>query len=267
MDLGGYGRVFPHPFGEVGNKLFYTLLLVSPVGDQLVLDFSKSLIINEQLGKDAFPDYLSISFSAVDAVNHFFGPSSLENEDVVLQLDRTLADLFEFINKTVGLNNTLIVLSADHGMADMPEYMTGLGLAVGRLYPEDVINAANDVGKKQFGLDKVVRFFFRPYLYLDDTKISIADLDRTAVEQAIAGVLMEKEGIALAVPRSGLSGRHAPELLEQIGRNFHETRMPQIQGVQGRMPYAAAKQQPSTCELWHALVYTRAGDRGILLFC
>jgi hypothetical protein len=25
-------------------------------------------------------------------------------------------------------------------------------------------------------------------------------------------------------------------------------RMPQIQGVQGRMPYAAAKQQPSTCE-------------------
>ncbi len=34
----------------------------------------------------------------------------------------------------------------------------------------------------------------------------------------------------------------------------------EIQGVQGRMPYAAASQQPSTCELWHALVYTRAGD-------
>jgi hypothetical protein len=26
------------------------------------------------------------------------------------------------------------------------------------------------------------------------------------------------------------------------------------------MPYAAAKQQPSTCKLWHALVYTRTGD-------
>ena len=46
--------------------------LVSPIGDQLTLDFSKSLIVSEQLGKDAFPDYLSISFSAVDAVNHFF---------------------------------------------------------------------------------------------------------------------------------------------------------------------------------------------------
>jgi hypothetical protein len=223
-DLGGYGRIFPHPFGEVGGKLFYTLLLVSPVGDQLTLDFSKSLIINEQLGKDAFPDYLSISFSAVDAVNHFFGPSSLENEDVVLQLDRTLADLFEFIDKTVGLNNTLIVLSADHGMADMPEYMTELGFPTGRLYPEDIIKIANDVGKQQFGIDSVVRFFFRPYLYLDDTKISAGSLDRAAVEQAIARVLMENEGIALAVPRSGLSEGHAPELQERIERNFHESR-------------------------------------------
>ena len=42
--------------------------------------------------------------------------------------------------------------------------------------------------------------------------------------------------------------------------------MPQIQGVQGRRPYAAARQQPTTCELWHALVYTSAGDWGILLF-
>ena len=103
VDLKGYGRVFPHPFGEKGDKLLFTRLLASPVGDQLALDFSKSLIRNEQLGLDTIPDYLSISFSSVDAVNHFFGPSSLENEDVVLQLDRTLADLFSFVDKTIGL--------------------------------------------------------------------------------------------------------------------------------------------------------------------
>ena len=52
---------------------------------------AKALIDAEQIGEDSVTDYLSISFSAVDAVNHFFGPSSLENEDVVVQLDRTLA--------------------------------------------------------------------------------------------------------------------------------------------------------------------------------
>jgi hypothetical protein len=43
--------------------------------------------------------------------------------------------------------------------------------------------------------------------------------------------------------------------------------MPQIQGVEGRLPYAAAKQQPSTASPLHDIVYTRAGDRSILLFC
>ena len=44
-----------------------------------------------------------------------FGPSSLEAEDNILQLDRTLAELLAFVDETVGLDNTLIVLSADHG--------------------------------------------------------------------------------------------------------------------------------------------------------
>jgi len=56
---------------------------------------------------DEIPDYLSISFSTVDAVNHFFVPSSLEKEDVVVQLDRTLAEMLTFIDKTVGLKYTL----------------------------------------------------------------------------------------------------------------------------------------------------------------
>ena len=40
-DLKGYGRVFPHPFGNIDDKLFLTRLLVSPLGDKLLLDFSK----------------------------------------------------------------------------------------------------------------------------------------------------------------------------------------------------------------------------------
>ena len=73
-DLKGYGRIFPHPFGQSDDKLFHTQLLVSPVGDQLLLDLSKNLISHEKLGQGEIPDYLSISFSGVDAVNHFFAP-------------------------------------------------------------------------------------------------------------------------------------------------------------------------------------------------
>jgi predicted AlkP superfamily pyrophosphatase or phosphodiesterase len=230
-DLMGYGRVFPHTFGQADDKLLYTRILVSPIGDQLTLDFSKSLITHEKLGQDEIPDYLSISFSGVDAVNHFFGPSSLENEDVVVQLDRTLADLLSFIDKNIGLKHTLVVFSADHGMADLPEYMTELGYKAGRLDPDEIVAAANKSGQK-FGVDEIVRFFYRPYLYLNDEKIAAAKIDRMKVEHAIADALTDFDGIALAVPTSRLSSQQANPLVAQVRRNHHVSRSGDIYIIQ-----------------------------------
>ena len=69
----------------------------------------------------------------------------------MLQLDRTLADLFKFIDKQVGLENTLIVFSADHGMAEMPEYATELGYDAGRLYGDEVLAMARGTSTHLFG--------------------------------------------------------------------------------------------------------------------
>jgi predicted AlkP superfamily pyrophosphatase or phosphodiesterase len=231
MDLKGYGRTFPHRFGEAGNKLLFTQIVASPVGDRLLLDFSKELVISEKLGQDTIPDYLSISFSGVDAINHFFGPSSLENEEVIRQLDSTLANLLQFIDKNVGLQHTLIVLSADHGMADMPEYMTELGYNSGRLVPDDIVAAANEAGK-QLGIDKIVRFFYRPYIYLNDEKIADAKLDHMLVEQSIAEALTGFDGINLAVSTNSLSSRKGNPLLEQVRQNQHDARSGDIYVIQ-----------------------------------
>jgi predicted AlkP superfamily pyrophosphatase or phosphodiesterase len=230
-DLKGYGRTFPHRYGEAGSKLLFTQLAVSPVGDELLLDFSKALVNNEQLGQDAIPDYLSISFSAVDAVNHFFGPSSLENEVVVRRLDATLADLFKFIDQAVGLKHTLIILSGDHGMADMPEYMTELGYAAGRLVPEEVVATANQAGQK-LGIDEIVRFFYRPYIYLNDEKIAAAKLDPVKVEQTIADSLTDFDGINLAVSTSSMATENSNPLIEQVRNNQHVTRSGDIYIIQ-----------------------------------
>ena len=194
-------------------------------------DFSKTLVTHEQLGQDTIPDYLSISFSGLDAVNHFFGPSSLENEEVVRQLDRTLAELLKFIDKSVGLKHTLIILAADHGMADMPEYMTELGYKAGRLDPDEIVAAANKVGQK-FGVDEIVRFFYRPYLYLNDEKIAAAKIDRMKVEHAIADALTDLDGISLAVASSRLSVQQTNPLLEQVRNNYHVSRSGDIYIIQ-----------------------------------
>jgi hypothetical protein len=234
--LPGYGRVFPHPFGKKDDGLFYTLLTISPVGDDLTLDFAKNLIENEHLGQDDVPDYLSISFSSTDYVGHIFGIASLEMEDNLLRLDHTLADLLRFVDEKVGLKNTLIVLSSDHGAPEASEYMAELGMPVGRLVPSTFdATPIMQALKKRFGIDrKLIKMYEHPYIYLDHQVIQEKGLDRMEVETAIADELMKLDGIALAVSSSKLSVGQLPEapMIQQIRRNFHPKRSGDIYLVQ-----------------------------------
>lgn len=224
VDLKGYGRTFPHAFGAANHPLFFTRVAVSPEGDRLLLDFGKKLIQAEGIGQDEVTDYLSISFSGVDAVNHFFGPSSLENEDTVVQLDRTLADLFRFIDKEVGLDNTLIVLSADHGMAEMPEYAVELGYEAGRIYSDEILSYARELSTNLYGSQDLVKDFFRPYLYLDRAAISETGLDHSAVTEAIANGLANMPGVGGAIPSHSLEKQNSSPQTEAIRHNYHRQR-------------------------------------------
>jgi len=231
-DLRGYGRTFPHRFGALGNKLLYTQLVASPRGDQLLSDFAKTLIGSEGLGEDSVPDYLSVSFSGVDAVNHFFGPSSLENEDMMLQLDRTLADLLAFVEKKVGLRHTLIVLSADHGFAELPEYKSELGFDAGRLTTDVVFAAAERIAEQQYGVDGLVKFYYRPFVYLNDEVLAAVELERETVSEVLAEALTREPGIYLAISTDGIEKAPDSKLLAQIRNNIHPVRSGDIYVVQ-----------------------------------
>ena len=231
-DLRGYGRVFPHQFGNADDKLLYTQVITSPQGDQLTADFAGHLLVSEQLGRDSVPDYLSVSFSGVDAVNHFFGPSSLETEDMVLQLDRTLAAFLAIIDAEVGLEHTLIVLSADHGMAELPEYKTEQGYDAGRLTSDVVLAAAARIGKQLYDSEDLVKSYYRPFLYLDDMVISAAGLQKDQVASAMAQALTLEHGIYLAITPAGVEQSPDSRLLHQIRNNIHPVRSGDIYIVQ-----------------------------------
>ena len=226
--LPGFGRTFPHEFGDSSDRYFTTLLTVSPAGDELTLDFARALIENEELGADEVPDYLSVSFSVTDYIGHIFGPSSLESEDNILRLDRTLAALFEFVEQRVGLENTLIVLSADHGAPEAPGYLSDLGFEAAYVDPEsfDTTTAIESL-KAQFGIgEELITTYFHPYLYLNRELISQRGLDQGTVEAAVADVLTQFDGIALAISSSALREGRTPDfpIVQTILRNFSPDR-------------------------------------------
>ena len=61
------------------------------------------------------PDLLGVSLSAHDYVNHAFGPESKLSHDHLQRLDRMVADFFNYLDKRIGMDNVLVVLTADHG--------------------------------------------------------------------------------------------------------------------------------------------------------
>ncbi len=226
--LPGFGRVFPHPYGASDGKLFTTLLTTSPAGDELTVDFAKALIEAEKLGQDEVPDYLSVSLSSTDYVGHLFGPSSLETEDQILRLDRQIADLLGFIDERVGIDKTLIVLSADHGAADPPGYLNELGINASYINPKDWDTAPGLARiKERFGIGKeLISSYFHPYIYLDTEAIEKAGQSKADVERAVADEVMKLPGVALALSSSALASGAYPEMpiIRSVLNNFNPSR-------------------------------------------
>lgn len=231
-DVGGFGRTFPHDYGDGSSPYFTTWLTLSPAGDELVLDFAKQVLVEEQLGVDDVTDYFSVSFSATDYVGHVFGPSSLEAEDNILRLDRTLAGLFKFVDKTVGLKNTLIVLSADHGGPDATGYLASLGIPGGYVDPDSWEKAeAIDRIKTQFNITgELIETYDHPYLYFTSQVKNDKSIDQDLLEAAVVAELAKFEGVSMAVSSAALRGGNMPDtkIYRAVVNNFNAMRSGEV---------------------------------------
>lgn len=115
---------FPHVItggAAKPSRFFYKALEYTPFSNDLLIAFAKEAITNEGLGDDDNADVLSVSFSANDYVGHRFGPYSQEAMDMSLRVDRQIGTLLDFVDARIGLQNVVVVFTADHGASPVPE--------------------------------------------------------------------------------------------------------------------------------------------------
>ena len=130
---------------------------------------SKAAIEGENLGSNpsGAPDILAISWTSHDYVNHLFGPESRQSQDQTVRLDRVFAELIDYLDQRIGLQNVLITLSADHGFMNVPEYSASRRLDAGRIDPDKMIEAVNAALSAKFGEGKYITAWWNPNLYVD----------------------------------------------------------------------------------------------------
>jgi Type I phosphodiesterase / nucleotide pyrophosphatase len=135
----GWDLTFPHPLrgkaaGNEPDAAFYERWVSSPLADAYLTGFAKTAVDSLGLGQGGGTDFLGVSYSALDYAGHGFGPRSWEVQDILVRLDKDLADLFAHLDKKVGRGNYVVALSADHGVAPVSEDMEKTGADVGVLH-------------------------------------------------------------------------------------------------------------------------------------
>jgi predicted AlkP superfamily pyrophosphatase or phosphodiesterase len=100
---------------------FYETIGRTPFATDYTFEFARALITSEALGKSDTTDLLSISISGYDILGHKVGPDSPQQAAETLALDRQLAEFLAFLGRQIGMENVWIALSADHGVAPLPE--------------------------------------------------------------------------------------------------------------------------------------------------
>ena len=134
----GWTTTFPHALKGTTGKAddsYFGQWLRSPFADAFIGRFAAALVESLKLGRHEGTDLLGVSFSSPDLVGHGFGPRSQEVQDMYLNLDRTLAALFDRLDSLVGRDQWVAALSADHGVTVIPEQLRAEGKDAGRLSP------------------------------------------------------------------------------------------------------------------------------------
>ncbi|HTD06529.1 alkaline phosphatase family protein [Undibacterium sp.] len=212
MNQGGFPFSYSSKSGKPDGE-YYGKLYTGPYLDELTLEFARAAIDGEKLGRNpaGVPDLLGISLSSHDYVNHNYGPESRMSHDHLLRLDRLLASFFDELDKRVGLDNTLVVLTADHGFANTPEYSRSVHRDAERLDPKKMMEALNDHLAKEFGVANLATKWFLPNVMLDYAAMEKQGLRPEQVENAAAQFLQAYPGVTNTFTRSQLKARALPK--------------------------------------------------------
>lgn len=204
-DSAGLGRTMPKIYGAGLSEAaapWFEAYNATPHALESLLMMAKRAVTEEQLGKRGTTDMLAVGISNLDYTGHFFGPRSHEAFDMFLRIDRAVGELIDHIDREVGAGSTLFVLTADHGIALLPEDATAMGVDAQRIDPRKMIEqvdaALAKVDPKKPPAAKVLDLN-APRLYL---QYLLPVADRLPYQRAAAAALRAMPEIVDAQPSS-----------------------------------------------------------------
>jgi hypothetical protein len=204
---------------------FYEVVGATPFANEYQFEFAKELVLYEKLGTGPTTDLLAISLSANDILGHRVGPDSPQMRSMALELDRQLAEFFGFLGHQIGLANVWLALSADHGIAPLPEVAKTLRLPAANLDTKAMREQVNSLLSKKY--NKTANYVLDvdyPDAWLNEEAFAAA-ARKEADAETDAGEALMQAGLAGYFTKAELARGQIPNT--ELGRRYAHSYSPE----------------------------------------
>ena len=204
----------------------YSAVYASPFGNELLLSLAEAALRGEGLGSGEATDVLSVSFSSNDAVGHEKGPQSAEVAAMARDVDQAIGRLLDEVDRQVGLEQVIVALTADHGVAPIPETLVKKKMPGGRIGRVDLLEPVEQALQASLGPGQWVEGRAGSSLYLNRALLREKGLELETVAEKAAEAARVLPEVYRAFTRGQLLRGAVPDdpWCRRVVRGFHPAR-------------------------------------------
>ncbi len=198
--INGSFKSFPYVYENMMQEIpNYELMNYIPEGNTHTTDLAIGALYNENLGTDDDTDFLFINYSVSENIGKLFGPQSIEIQDLLLRLDKNLAHLISVLEETVGKQNTLIYLTSNHGISEVPQYLIDNKMPAGHFKQHHILALLNSYLKAIYDEGEWVLDFNNNQIYLNKTLIEDSQIPMQEFQEKVISFIVNSAGISNAI--------------------------------------------------------------------
>ena len=222
--FGADQKGFPYTLNQFIGK-DYAKISSTPYGNNIVLEMAEKTLVSAQLGKDDITDLLAISFSSPDYIGHSFGPNSWETLDSYIKLDAVIAQLFASLDQQVGKNNYTVFLTADHAVANIPDFSKEHKIPGGLISEAGIKKELGQLLLKQGLSDKLITAINEYNIHFNHPLMDSLGVSQDKMVQIVRQYVELKPGVLQVVESRKAATAPLPvELRERIVNGYNPQR-------------------------------------------
>ena len=169
----------------------------SPFINDIIKELAARAIRDEQLGTDNATDLLCVEFNAHSPFDTY--TMCAENEDLITRLDRNIKSLLEVIEISVGLDNSLIVLTAPNNNPNQTP-QNDPRLASGTFNSRRAMALLNSYLMAIYGQGRWISGYYDKNISLNKSLIEDENIKMAEIQDYVAQFMLEFSGVHTAIP-------------------------------------------------------------------